>query len=311
MHGGTRLLIVLALTACCLLPSTAVAAPMPAGTYDMQVTSGTVKLGSLTEQGLTSGTLFSVPVGTTPVTQPIGLTIPDIPVNTPVGNGAATVTVMGAGITIDPTTGNATLDGSFTISLSIPLVGSCTLGSAGSPITVHLTTANGSPWDATTGAFQMVDKTFALPSPSCSNPIIGGAIALVLNTVAGSNVITLNGIAARRADTPSPGTTPPPGNNPGGGTTTPTGGNPNGVTPVTTPTTKSCVVPKLVGKTLKQAKRALKKAGCRAGKTKKTYSKKGKKGRVVKQRYKAGKKLKAGAKVPITVSRGPKKPRKR
>lgn len=310
MHGRTRLLI-LGLALACWLPSTAAAAPMPAGTYDVQLTNGTIKLGSLTEQALSSGTAFTVPVGSTPVAQPIGLTIPDIQVSTPLGTGTATVAVTGAGVTLDPTTGNATIDASFWVSASVPAVGSCTLGSSGSPISVHLTTADGSAWDAATGAFQMVDKTFALPSPDCSNPVIAGAIGLIVSTVAGANTIVLNGLAIRQADTPPPSqppaTTPPAT---GGGSTSP-GGNPSEVTPVTTPAAKSCVVPKLVGKTLKQAKRALKKAGCRVGKSKKANSTKRKKGRILKQRYKVGTKLPAGTKVPITVSKGQKKSRKR
>jgi hypothetical protein len=180
---------------------------------------------------------------------------------------------------------------------------------------VHLTTDKGSAWDAATGAFSMVDNTFALPAPVCTPALIQGVVGAFLGDLgSGNNVISLAGVATRRAD-PTPatgGTTAPPS-----GTTapvsepgSPTGGNPNEVTPLNAPTAaKACVVPKLVGKTLKQAKRALKKAGCKIGKAKKSKSKK-KKGRIVKQRYKVGTKLPAGAKVPLTVSKGPKKARK-
>jgi hypothetical protein len=68
-----------------------------------------------------------------------------------------------------------------------------------------------------------------------------------------------------------------------------------------------CVVPKLKGVTLRTAKRKLTRAGCKAGKVTYVASRKVKKGRVVKQATKAGRKLKLGAKVKLLVSRGPKK----
>ena len=160
----------------------------------------------------------------------------------------------------------------------------------------------------------MSDKTFVLPAPDCSNAILTGLVGTLLGSTTniGDNVITIAGTALRQADPVTPPVTTPTTttSQPGapGGSPAPAG-NPSEVTPITAPVAKSCVVPKLVGKTLKQAKRALKKAGCKAGKAKKKNSKKKKKGRIVKQRYKAGTKLPAGAKVPLTVSKGPKKAR--
>jgi ATP-dependent Clp protease adapter protein ClpS len=61
-----------------------------------------------------------------------------------------------------------------------------------------------------------------------------------------------------------------------------------------------CVVPKLKGKTLKKARKALKKAHCKLGKVK---GPKGKKARIKKQKPKAGKVLKAGSKVKVTTKR--------
>jgi hypothetical protein len=163
----------------------------------------------------------------------------------------------------------------------------------------------------------MVDKTFALPSPNCGgNAILQSAIGLILSTAPGANIITLNGIASRLPDLApvtviQPTTTTAPSTTQGSGGSTQPAGNPTQVTPVTAPARKFCVVPRLVGKTLKQAKRALKKAGCKVGKSKKKNSKKRKKGRILKQRYKVGKKLPLGTKVPITLSKGQKKSRKR
>jgi len=70
---------------------------------------------------------------------------------------------------------------------------------------------------------------------------------------------------------------------------------------------KDCVVPKLKGKSLKAAKRALKAHDCSAGKIKRAFSKTVKKGRVISQKPKPRKRLKHGAKVKLTVSKG--KPR--
>lgn len=65
---------------------------------------------------------------------------------------------------------------------------------------------------------------------------------------------------------------------------------------------KKCVVPKLKGKKLAKAKKALKKARCTLGKVKKARSRK-KAGTVIKQRVKAGKRMPAGTKVGVTVAR--------
>jgi hypothetical protein len=312
----------------CWLPAMASAAPMPAGTYDVELTNGTIDIGDgvLPPLTLGSGTTFTAAIGTAPIVQPIGLTVESLPIS--LGNpgdfitatGTLGVTILGAGITVDPATGNATVDASFyaTVTLNgkvvgISVAGTCAIGTPQSPVVVHLDSAKGSGWDPATGAFSMVDNTFAV-ARSCGSSLNDIVAILFGNTDIGDNTAILNGIATRRAD-PAPSTsTPPPvvtTSQPPATTPAPTSGNPNEVTPlVNAPATaKACVVPKLVGKTLKQAKRALKKAGCKVGKAKKSGSKK-KKGRIVKQRYKVGTKLPAGAKIPLTVSKGPKKARK-
>jgi hypothetical protein len=288
---------------------------------------GTLQIGDglLSPIPLQSGTSFSLDLASQPLSAPIGLTVLSAPVNqSGTGysfTGTVDVIVAGAGATIDPATGEATVDASFygTLSgsgnvtvanVSLPVSGSCSLGSSQQPVNLHFTTAQGSAWDPATGSMSLADRAFAL-AYSCDPALFQTLIGLIAGaTDAGHNVATIVGTAIRRPDvvTAPTTTTSQPGT--GGGATTPTVGNPGEVTPVTTPTAKACVVPKLVGRTLKQAKRALKKAGCNAGKSKKANSKKHKKGRIVKQRYKAGTKLPAGAKVPITISKGPKKARR-
>jgi hypothetical protein len=65
-----------------------------------------------------------------------------------------------------------------------------------------------------------------------------------------------------------------------------------------------CVVPKVSGKTLAAARTALKRKKCAVGKVRKAYSGRVKKGRVVAQSVKPGKRLARGAKVGLVVSRG-------
>jgi hypothetical protein len=97
----------------------------------------------------------------------------------------------------------------------------------------------------------------------------------------------------------------------GGGTGTTTISTPPPATPppVTTPAVAKCVVPKLVGLTLKKAKKALKKAHCRLGKVTKRKAKrvKGKKrpkrGTVVAQRPKPRTTRLAGSKIALVVAR--------
>jgi uncharacterized delta-60 repeat protein len=67
-----------------------------------------------------------------------------------------------------------------------------------------------------------------------------------------------------------------------------------------------CVVPKLKGKTLRAAKKAIRRAHCSVGKVTREFSAKVKNGRVISQKPKPGKKLAAGSKVRLKVSKGKK-----
>jgi eukaryotic-like serine/threonine-protein kinase len=64
------------------------------------------------------------------------------------------------------------------------------------------------------------------------------------------------------------------------------------------------VVPKLKGKTLSAAKRAIKSHACSVGKIGHAASRTVKKGHVISQKPKPGGRLKHGAKVNLVVSRG-------
>jgi hypothetical protein len=70
----------------------------------------------------------------------------------------------------------------------------------------------------------------------------------------------------------------------------------------------NCVVPKVVGKKLAQARTAITKAHCKVGKLRRKASSRKKKGVVLAQSPRhTGKKLKQGARVKLTVGKGPKK----
>jgi PASTA domain/Glucodextranase, domain B len=64
-----------------------------------------------------------------------------------------------------------------------------------------------------------------------------------------------------------------------------------------------CVVPRLKGKTLRKAKRLLKHAHCRLGKVSRRVSTGVKPGRVIKARFKAGTRHRAGTRIRVTVAK--------
>ena len=70
------------------------------------------------------------------------------------------------------------------------------------------------------------------------------------------------------------------------------------------PPPKNCVVPKVKGKTLSAAKRAIKSHACSVGRIKHATSRTVKKGHVISQKPKPGRRLPHGAKVNLVVSKG-------
>jgi hypothetical protein len=72
-------------------------------------------------------------------------------------------------------------------------------------------------------------------------------------------------------------------------------------------TPPACIVPKVVGKKLRAAKRAIRARHCKVGKVSYAKSTKKKKGRVIRQRPRAGSHRANGAKVNLVVGRGPKR----
>ena len=69
-------------------------------------------------------------------------------------------------------------------------------------------------------------------------------------------------------------------------------------------TVPRCVVPKVRGKSLRTARAAIKRGNCRVGRVRMTFSSRVKAGRVVSQTPRAGRRLAAGARVNLLVSKG-------
>jgi hypothetical protein len=69
-------------------------------------------------------------------------------------------------------------------------------------------------------------------------------------------------------------------------------------------TIRRCVVPQVRGKSVRAARAAIKRGGCRVGRVRMTFSARVKAGRVVSQTPRAGRRLAAGARVKLLVSKG-------
>lgn len=296
------------------LAAPAAAAPLPAGDYTATLTGGLVRLG-LIEAAVPAGAAqaITVPPGGGDVTWSLGtIALPSAPLaydGGAFGTVSGTVTPHITGpvtVTLHPSDGSADatasgwmgFSGSWQPPIGGPVAIACTLGSEASPVTLAPSTAKAgaAPFDATTQAIALTDA-FPVPALSCTG--LSGAI---LSSVSG---LLTNGTGSMRLNgslVPVPATAAP------GGGTSPTvpapTGTPTGPAATTglTPSATRCVVPKLVGRTLKAATRRLKAAGCRRGTTKRRAKTRRKRGRVIRQSRKAGTVLPAGTKIGLVVS---------
>jgi PASTA domain len=134
----------------------------------------------------------------------------------------------------------------------------------------------------------------------------GGDVAISFAYV---HDFTLDGVKARAAKAenllvPATAEMPAPPAPPAGSTSDPAPAPAPQSAPITSaPKPVVCVVPKLRGKTLAGAKRALKRAHCALGKVSRKASKRVKPGRVLASRLKAGSRVRAGTRVRVTVAR--------
>ena len=108
--------------------------------------------------------------------------------------------------------------------------------------------------------------------------------------------------------TPPPPTPPPPAEPPApppaGPPPPPVNPPPSAPPPPRTGQAARCLVPRLTGRTLKRARLLAARAGCRLGRLSRVYSAGIDKGRVVKQRPRAGLRLRRGTRIHVTVSLG-------
>lgn len=147
--------------------------------------------------------------------------------------------------------------------------------------------------------------TLALIAPS-SGPISGGtAITIAGTDFVGVNGVSFGGVPAASFSVLSEGqltAVAPKVKKPGAVDVTVT--TVAGTTPATATTKftyKACVVPNLAGKSLKAAKKRIRKAGCKVGKVTLRKGITAKTGKVVGQGPKAGKTKKPGTKVNVTL----------
>jgi len=96
---------------------------------------------------------------------------------------------------------------------------------------------------------------------------------------------------------PGSGGSAPAGESPAVGTTDTAGAT-------TTPPTAKCIVPKVTGKAFAKAKRAILNAHCTLGRIARSFSARVQKGRVIAQTPRSGKRLSAGSKIRLTLSKG-------
>jgi hypothetical protein len=311
----TKLIAAVAATAFAIFTATAHAAPMAAGTWEGQVTGGTLTLGNgkFHDLAVPAGTAFSftIPAG---ASAPVGWTAPAIHVELPLQSD-----VDGAGTT---RTATGSLDIAAIAGTIDPATGAAH-GTSTAHGVMHLTTFNpGSPPGFSqycyfgglpappndpkpllpfaldlSGTTTLSDATFAA-NLDCGSLIPLGTAALpnIGDTVmtSGMNALTLTTTFTHKADPPAANQNTPP--------TTTTQQQTTTTTTTTKVTPVQCVVPKLKGLKLAKARKAAKTAHCAVGKVKHKKSAK-KATTVLKQGAKTGAVLAKGSKIALTVAK--------
>jgi hypothetical protein len=282
---------------------------MSAGTWDGNITGGTLSIGDgdLQSIAVPAGDPFVVTIpanASAPVQFRAPATHIAIPALTATDGpntwtAAGSVDVSPLDGTVDPATGNivATASAHGLLRLDISNTGGttslyCQLGDTPTP-------APPSPFalnlggTATAGLATLTDSTFALQL-NCGAPFITPdlVLAIIGHPVmpTGTNTLALTVKFTRRADPTPPAAT--------------TTKKPPVTTTTTTPkpVQVQCVVPKLTGLKLKKARTAVKRANCAVGTVKRKKSAK-KRTTVLKQGAVAGSVLSKGTKIKLTVAK--------
>jgi hypothetical protein len=299
---------------------------MSAGTWDGKITGGTLSLGDEDLRGITVPAgdpfTFTIPTG---AGAPVPFTAPAMHVAIPlitetetdalwaVAGSLDLAPVIG---TVDPATGavaaSSTAHGLLHLDFATPsMPGSgssiyCQLGDAPAPpetpappapfnLSVASANAGGAAWSAASGTATLTDKTFTA-NRNCGAPFITPATDLRIIghpvMTSGMNELSLTATFTRRPD-PAPETPVKPPVTPA---------KPKVVPAPPTPVVVKCLVPKLKGMKLKQARKAAKKANCAVGKVQRKKSSR-KATTVIKQGAPVGAILAQGSKIRLTVAR--------
>jgi len=219
------------------------------------------------------------------------------------GNGSGTVTSSEAGISCGATCSHTYPDGTIVTLMATPTTGSTFKGWSGGGCSGTgrcIVTLNSQ--KAVTATFGLVPETLAVSktgggsgsvtsSPagvscgtSCSHDFVyGTTVALDVRAARGSTFHGWSGDCSGRSDCVL---------------------TMSAASFVEASFVKDCVVPKLKGKGVTTARRALKAHDCLTGKIKHTFSKTVKKGRVISQKPKPRKLLRHDARVSLVVSKG-------
>jgi hypothetical protein len=220
------------------------------------------------------------------------------------GNGTGAVTSIPAGISCGAACSTTYEVGSLVTLTAAPAVGTSFTGWSGSGCS-----GTGACTVAINGA-KSVTANFALQSRSLTVTKTGNGVGKVTSAPAGVSCPTaclgsfLYGTSLMLTATPSAKAIFSGWSGDCSGTTKTCALSMTANHAATAKFTAKCVVPKVVGKTLKKARARIKKAHCRVGKITKKASTKKKKGRVLKQKPKPGKILKPNAKVNLTDGKG-------
>lgn len=214
-------------------------------------------------------------------------------VTLPSGHGASQITLDGSYIYWADSEGNqigrANLDGTNQIDSFV--------------------TAGSVPWGVAVDSQFLYWVNHSAYAGQCG-PSLGGSGTIGRSTLSGTNAmqswqnctgssprfLALDELSPNPTPGPNPGPTSGPGSGTGSGSGSPTPGPGTG-------SSTHCIVPKLKGKTLKAAKKALRGAHCSLGKVTKRHSSRKNRGHILGTNPGAGAKLASGAAVKLTVGK--------
>jgi hypothetical protein len=306
---------VLAAAAFSTVTAAAHADVMPAGTWDGQITGGALKLGDGDLQNIAvpagDSFTFTIPAGSTaPVAFKAPATHVPIPLVTDAQGGdqwaaGGSLDISPITGTVDPATGaiaaTATAHGILHLDFA-PATGPassfyCHMGNTAAPPTAPAAPAPFAldlPGTYAAGAATLADSTLAVVL-DCGFDMGTAPVMIIGHPDMPASTVALTASFTRRAD-------PPPSNNNSGGTKPPATTTKPKPTKPFTPAPVQCVVPKLKGLKLKQARKAATKANCAVGTVKRKKSAR-KRTTVLKQGTAAGTVLAQGAKIKLTVAK--------